>query len=211
MLYVCIYLCKCESLINFAMERKSFLILIMILVASVSALAQKMSRKEELAALKESYKEAIMHTQELSKELAASVAAIDSLMEVASQLEAEQKKNALLEQDLATAKQQLEHNRNTCHSEGTPVALFFEVGKTSIGAKEVVNLTFFVENSLKLNPDKSFTVYGIQNDLAPQRIEYICNLLHKRYGISKEKIINGGMLGKGEYPGINLNRVVIIK
>ena len=193
------------------MERKLFLILIMILVASGSALAQKMSRKEELAALKESYKEAIMHTQELSKELAASVAAIDSLMEVASQLEAEQKKNALLEQDLATARQQLEHNRNACHSEGTPVALFFEVGKTTIGAKEVVNLTFFVENSLKLNPDKIFTVYGIRNDLAPQRVDYICKFLHKKYGIAEDKIINGGMLGKDAYPNINLNRVVIIK
>ena len=74
-----------------------------------------------------------------------------------------------------------------------------------------MNLTFFVENSLKLNPDRSFTVYGIENDLAPQRTAYICNLLHKRYGITKERIINGGMLGKDVYPGINLNRVVIIK
>ena len=44
-----------------------------------------------------------------------------------------------------------------------------------------------------------------------ERVEYICNFLHKRFGIEKERIINGGMLGRDAYPGINLNRVVIIK
>lgn len=196
-----------------AMQRKTIFILALVLLAAGNLSAQRMSRKEELAALKKAYAEAIARTESLNAELAAQVASMDSLMEASSQTEALRQENAALKAQVAEFATNLdEQKKKNALSGGTiPVAIFFEVGKTSIGAKEVVNLTFFVENSLKLNPDKSFTVYGIQNDLAPQRVEYICNLLHKRYGISKEKIINGGMLGKGEYPGINLNRVVIIK
>ena len=195
------------------MQRKTIFILALVLLAAGNLSAQRMSRKEELAALKKAYAEAIARTESLNAELAAQVASMDSLMEASSQTEALRQENAALKAQVAEFATNLdEQKKKNALSGGTiPVAIFFEVGKTSIGAKEVVNLTFFVENSLKLNPDKSFTVYGIQNDLAPQRVEYICNLLHKRYGISKEKIINGGMLGKGEYPGINLNRVVIIK
>ena len=196
-----------------AMQRKTIFILALVLLAAGNLSAQRMSRKEELAALKKAYAEAIARTESLNAELAAQVASMDSLMEASSQTEALRQENAALKAQVAEFATNLdEQKKKNALSGGTiPVAIFFEVGKTSIGAKEVVNLTFFVENSLKLNPDKSFTVYGIQNDLAPQRVEYICNLLHKRYGISKEKIINGGMLGKGEFPGINLNRVVIIK
>ncbi len=195
------------------MERKTILILVLVLLAAGDLCAQRMSRKEELAALKKAYAEAIARTESLNAELAAQVASMDSLMEASSQTQALRLENAELKAQVAEFATNLdEQKKKNALSGGTiPVAIFFEVGKTSIGAKEVVNLTFFVENSLKLNPDKSFTVYGIQNDLAPQRVEYICNLLHKKYGIEKARIINGGMLGKGEYPGMNLNRVVIIK
>ena len=196
-----------------AMQRKTIFILALVLLAAGNLSAQRMSRKEELAALKKAYAEAIARTESLNAELAAQVASMDSLMEASAQTEALRQENAALKAQVAEFATNLdEQKKKNALSGGTiPVAIFFEVGKTSIGAKEVVNLTFFVENSLKLNPDKSFTVYGIQNDLAPQRVEYICNLLHKKYGIEKASIINGGMLGKGEYPGINLNRVVIIK
>lgn len=196
-----------------AMQRKTIFILALVLLAAGNLSAQRMSRKEELAALKKAYAEAIARTESLNAELAAQVASMDSLIEASSQTEALRQENAALKAQVAEFATNFdEQKKKNALSGGTiPVAIFFEVGKTSIGAKEVVNLTFFVENSLKLNPDKSFTVYGIQNDLAPQRVEYICNLLHKKYGIEKARIINGGMLGKGEYPGINLNRVVIIK
>ena len=92
-----------------------------------------------------------------------------------------------------------------------PVALFFEVGKTSIGAKELVNLTFFIENSLNVNPDKIFIVYSTENDLAHKRLDYICNLLHRKYGIALERIVNGGVIDNYRYSDINLNRVVIIQ
>ena len=183
------------------------------MLAAGDLCAQRMSRKEELAALKKAYAEAIARTESLNAELAAQVASMDSLMEASSQTEALRQENAALKAQVAEFATNLdEQKKKNALSGGTiPVVIFFEVGKTSIGAKEVVNLTFFVENSLKLHPDKSFTVYGIQNDLAPQRVEYICNFLHKRFGIEKERIINGGMLGRDAYPGINLNRVVIIK
>ena len=194
------------------MERKAILILVLALFAAGEVSAQKMSRKEELAALKKAYNEAISRTESLNAELAAQVASIDSLLTVSAQAETLKKENQALKEQVAVAVEDLEKERQKNVSSGiTPVALFFEVGKTSIGAKEVVNLTFFVENALKLNPDRLFTVYGIRNELAPHRVEYICNLLHKKYGIAKERIINGGMLDKDAYPGMNLNRVVIIK
>ena len=196
-----------------AMERKAILILALALLAAGDISAQKMSRKEELAALKKAYNEAIARTESLNEELAAQVASIDSLLKLSEQAEILKKENEALKEQVATAVDDLEKEKQKNASIGgtVPVALFFEVGKTSIGAKEVVNLTFFVENSLKLNPDRLFTVYGIENDLAQFRVEYICDFLHKRYGIERSRIINGGMLGKDAYPGINLNRVVIIK
>ena len=196
-----------------AMQRKTIFILVLVLLAAGNLSAQKMSRKEELAALKKAYAEAIARTESLNAELAAQVASMDSLMEASAQTEALRQENAALKAQVEGLSGNLakERQSNLSQGETIPVAIFFEVGKTSIGAKEVVNLTFFVENSLKLHPDKVFTVFGIENELAPQRVEYICNFLHKRFGIEKERIINGGMLGRDAYPGINLNRVVIIK
>ena len=194
------------------MERKAILILVLALFAAGEVTAQKMSRKEELAALKKAYNEAIARTESLNSELANQVASIDSLLKVSEQTESLKRENVALKEQVAAAVDDLEKERHKNASSGViPVALFFEVGKTSIGAKEVVNLTFFVENAQKLNPDRLFIVYGIRNELAPQRVEYICNLLHKKYGIAKERIINGGMLDKDTWPGMNLNRVVIIK
>lgn len=210
------YICKdgfaAKSNIT-VMERKTIFILVLVLLVAGDLCAQRMSRKQELAALKKAYTEAISRTESLNQELASQVAAIDSLLDISAQTDALKKENVELKAQVAVCAADLEKERQKNASLGgaTPIALFFEVGKTSIGAKEVVNLTFFVENAQKNNPHRSFTVYGIENDLAPQRVEYICNLLHKKYGIAKDRIINGGMLGKDAYPGINLNRVVIIK
>lgn len=195
------------------MERKSILILVLVLVAAGDLCAQRMSRKQELAALKKAYAEAIARTESLNLELATQVASIDSLLDVSVRSEALKKENEELKAKMSALAADLEKEKQKKTSQGgtVPAAIFFEIGKTTIGAKELVNLTFFVENSLKLNPDRSFTVYGMEGDFAFLRVEYICNLLHKRYGISEERIINGGMLDKDAYPGMNLNRVVIIK
>ena len=195
------------------MERKSILILVLVLVAAGDLCAQRMSRKQELAALKKAYAEAIARTESLNLELATLVASIDSLLDVSVRSEALKKENEELKAKMSALAADLEKEKQKKTSQGgtVPAAIFFEIGKTTIGAKELVNLTFFVENSLKLNPDRSFTVYGMEGDFAFLRAEYICNLLHKRYGISEERIINGGMMGKDAYPGMNLNRVVIIK
>ena len=196
-----------------AMKRKTILILVLVMLLAGDILAQKMSRKEELAALKKAYNEAIARTESLNAELAAQMVSIDSLLQVSARTQALESENNGLKTQIAALVAELaeEKEKKAASGDVIPVAIFFEVGKTSIGAKEVVNLTFYVENTLKLNPDRSFTVCGIENDLAPQRVEYICNLLHKKCGIERSRIINGGMLGKDAYPGINLNRVVIIK
>ena len=202
-----------SNLKNAVMERKSILILVLVLVAAGDLCAQRMSRKQELAALKKAYAEAIARTESLNLELATQVASIDSLLDVSVRSEALKKENEELKAKMSALAADLEKEKQKKTSRGgtVPAAIFFEIGKTTIGAKELVNLTFFVENSLKLNPDRSFTVYGMEGDFAFLRAEYICNLLHQRYGISEERIINGGMLDKDAYPGMNLNRVVIIK
>ena len=185
----------------------------LLLFASSTVSAQRMSRKKELAALKEAYKEAIMRTERLSGELSAQVATMDSLVDVASRADELLKENARLKMDLDSCKEQLMEldAADMTKAGGIPVALFFEVGKTSIGAKELVNLTFFVENSLNVNPDKIFIVYSTENDLAHKRLDYICNLLHKKYGIDLERIFNWGVIENYKYSNINLNRVVIIQ
>lgn len=185
----------------------------LLLFASSTIFAQRMSRKKELATLKEAYREAIMRTERLSGELSAQVAAMDSLVDVASRADELLKENARLKMELDSCKGQLAESDAADMSKagGIPVALFFEIGKTSIGAKELVNLTFFIENSLNVNPDKVFTVYSTGNDLAQKRLDYICNLLHKKYGIALERIVNGGVIENYKYSNINLNRVVIIQ
>jgi hypothetical protein len=195
------------------MERKSLLLLMVLLLVCSSVSAQRMSRKKELAVLKKAYKEAIMRTERLSGELSAQVAAMDSLVDAASRADELLKENARLKMELDSCKEQLMEldAADMSKAGGVPVALIFEVGKTSIGAKELVNLTFFIENSLNVNPDKIFIVYSTENDLAHKRLDYICNLLHKKYGIALERIVNGGVIDNYRYSDINLNRVVIIQ
>lgn len=42
----------------------------------------------------------------------------------------------------------------------SPVALFFEIGKTVLDSKELVNLKFYVKNAMKTDRNKTFILIG---------------------------------------------------
>ena len=86
------------------MERKSLLLLMVLLLVCSSVSAQRMSRKKELAVLKKAYKEAIMRTERLSGELSAQVAAMDSLVDAASRADELLKENARLKMELDSSR-----------------------------------------------------------------------------------------------------------
>lgn len=106
-------------------------------------------------------------------------------------------------------------------SPAVPIALFFEVGKADLGAKEIVNLNFYVENAIKADPGRVFTLTGIVDNssgnkasnkaLAEKRVQYVYNLLVDEYGISPKRLVNKGVTGGDNFPDSRLNRVVIIK
>lgn len=106
-------------------------------------------------------------------------------------------------------------------SPAVPIALFFEVGKADLGAKEIVNLNFYVENAIKADPGRVFTLTGIVDNssgnkasnkaLAEKRVQYVYNLLVDEYGINPKRLVNKGVTGGDNFPDSRLNRVVIIK
>ncbi len=102
-----------------------------------------------------------------------------------------------------------------------PIALFFEVGKPDLGAKEMVNLNFYVRNAIKADPGRVFTITGIADNssgsragnraLAEKRVSYVYDLLVNEYGISPDRLVNKGVVGDDMFPDSRLNRVVIIE
>lgn len=102
-----------------------------------------------------------------------------------------------------------------------PIALFFEVGKTDLGAKEIVNLNFYVENVMKADPARIFTLTGIADNssgskagnekLALKRVDYVYDLLVKEYGVNPKQLEKKGIAGENMFPDSRLNRVVIIR
>ncbi|MEG0518667.1 MAG: hypothetical protein RR555_07350 [Bacteroidales bacterium] len=102
-----------------------------------------------------------------------------------------------------------------------PIALFFEVGKPDLGAKEIVNLRYYVENIICPNPDRIFTITGVADNssgkresnkaLAQRRVQYVYDLLISDYGVQARQLCMDGVVGEDMFPDSRLNRVVIIK
>ena len=95
--------------------------------------------------------------------------------------------------------------------------LYFEVGRPTIGLKELIKLEHYIDSVIKANPDKVFTIVGAVDkeqgnvDLAAKRSKYIYDLLKNRYGVKGTQLSNKGAHYSPEYNASNLNRVVIIK
>lgn len=97
-----------------------------------------------------------------------------------------------------------------------PQIVYFEVGRPTIGLKELMSLEHYVNNVIKKNPDRVFTIVGAVDkeqgnvDLAQRRAKYIYDLLKSRYGVKGSQLVNKGAHYSPEYNAANLNRVVII-
>lgn len=111
--------------------------------------------------------------------------------------------------------------RNISVAGAYPIALFFEVGKPDLGAKEIVNLNYYVENIIRPNPDRIFTITGVVDHssgkresnkaLAQRRVQYVYDLLISDYGVKARQLRMDGVVGENMFPDSRLNRVVIIK
>lgn len=109
----------------------------------------------------------------------------------------------------------------TSSIEVTPVALFFSIGKATLDAKELVNLDFYVNNAIKKDPKKVFTLTGyadkatgnteINQRLSRQRVDYVYNLLVTKYGVAKDRLVTKSAGDENNpFKLAELNRVVII-
>ena len=104
----------------------------------------------------------------------------------------------------------------------SPVALFFPIGKATLDKKELTNLEFYVNNAIKADKNKTFTLIGsadsatggkeLNQRLSEQRMEYVYNLLVEKYKISPERLVKkaeGDTNNRFSEP--ELNRVVIVE
>lgn len=130
-----------------------------------------------------------------------------------------------LEKELAEARNQKPEadavNKETEIST-SPVALFFGLGKTTLEKKELVNLGFFVENAMKKDKNKTFTLIGcadkatgsaeVNRRISEQRMQYVYDILVKKYGVSPDRLVKkseGDSNNRFDEP--ELNRIVIIQ
>ena len=177
----------------------------------------RISRKKEIELLRQANREAAATIGQLTDKLASQVKAMEELVNASKEIEALKAENSRLsaQLDSTLAAQSKPQQENVI----VPIALFFEVGRGGLGAKERVNLEFYVENAIKANPWRIFTIEGIDDGLSGerstqlmmQRCEHVYNLLLNKYGIPAEQVINKGLVSKDSFGGTNLNRVVIIK
>ena len=104
----------------------------------------------------------------------------------------------------------------------SPVALFFPIGKATLDKKELTNLEFYVNNAIKADKSKTFTLIGsadsatgsreLNQRLSEQRMEYVYNLLVEKYKISPERLVKkaeGDTNNRFSEP--ELNRAVIVE
>ena len=104
----------------------------------------------------------------------------------------------------------------------SPVALFFNIGKATLDKKELTNLEFYVNNAIKADKNKTFTLIGsadsatgskeLNQRLSEQRMEYVYNLLVEKYKISPERLVKkaeGDTNNRFSEP--ELNRAVIVE
>ena len=104
----------------------------------------------------------------------------------------------------------------------SPVALFFSIGNATLDEKELTNLDFYVRNAIDTDRNKIFTLIGMADkatgskefnqELSEQRMEYVYNLLVRKYGVSPERLVKkaeGDTNNRFSEP--ELNRVVIVE
>ncbi len=102
-----------------------------------------------------------------------------------------------------------------------PRAIFFNINKSNITAKDKVNLEYLAEQ-MKANPDKRYTIVGYADKatgtpefnlrLSQKRAENVYNVLTKDFGVNPSQLkveYKGGV--SDLFDGNSLNRVAIIE
>ncbi len=102
-----------------------------------------------------------------------------------------------------------------------PRAIFFNINKADITAKDKVNLEYMAEQ-MKANPDKRYTIVGYADkatgtpefnlQLSQKRAENVYNVLTKEFGVNPSQLkveYKGGV--SDLFDGNSLNRVAIIE
>lgn len=122
----------------------------------------------------------------LAAEAAAANAAKDALAKENANL-----KNALAEAE-ANAKKGVDLSEN-------PIYAYFELGKTTLSAKELAHLEYQVKTALAQNKDQKLTITGtadgkvgskyINNKLSKKRGEYLYKLLTEKYGLCADNFV----------------------
>lgn len=104
----------------------------------------------------------------------------------------------------------------------SPVALFFGLGKATLDKKELTNLDFYVNNAIKADKNKIFTLTGsadkdtgskeVNQKLSEQRMQYVYDLLVNKYGISKDRLVKKAEGDtNNRFADPELNRAVIVE
>lgn len=144
---------------------------------------------------------------------------INALRSQNSDLDAEAKR---LAKELEAARNRQPEVVSNTKISASPVALFFKIGKATLDAKELANLGFYVDNAIKVDKNKTFTLIGSADKdtgsketnqrLSEQRMEYVYNLLVDKYGVSPECLVKkaeGDTNNRFSDP--ELNRAVIVE
>lgn len=81
----------------------------------------------------------------------------------------------------------------------TPGAVFFEIGKAELSAKELFQLDFYMKNIIANGKDKIFLLTGYADkqtgtaarnqQLSQMRVDYVYNLLIEKYGVPADRLI----------------------
>lgn len=139
-----------------------------------------------------------------------------------AQIEKERELRLLLAQEMAKETETKTETEIEIETVTTPVALFFSLGKSTLDAKELVNLDFYVKTAISKDPNKVFTLIGsadketgtakFNEELSKKRVDFVYNLLVDKYGIEPARLAKQAEgSSDNQFNSPELNRVVIIK
>lgn len=101
----------------------------------------------------------------------------------------------------------------------TPAALYFDLGKSTLSAREIAHLEYFANNALADaneiivtgSADSKTGTPKLNQTLSEKRAEYVKNLLVKNFGVAADKIKTNALGGVATYNTPAKNRVVTVE
>ncbi len=104
----------------------------------------------------------------------------------------------------------------------TPNAFYFPIGKATLDKKELAHLDYFVENVVKVDKNKVFTIVGsadkgtgsknFNQKLSEKRMQFVYDLLVNKYNVPKDRLVQKAEGdSNNRYSAPELNRAVIVE